>query len=128
MLLKNAIELIEKIKKIPGDKIITIVSDDSLPSQFDILENGEIGYDPSHQELFRAKLIHAFNNSGGMIIRQFTKIYDQGLPVKKIYGVFLGNGGYIGLCKEEVEKACCTDAKTGKRIPREKNVVFCDFQ
>lgn len=123
-------ELTNKIKNIPGNKIVTLFSNDSLTqmNQYDIAENGQVGHHPSHDVLFRTKLVHALNNGGGIIIRQFTKIYDQDMPIKKIYGVYLGSGGYVGLSREKVENAHCTDAKTGKSIPKEKNVVFCGFQ
>jgi len=130
-------KLIKAIVKIPGNKIVTLmVQGESEPFVIDISADGKFGYHESHELLFRAKLASAFSSSGGMIIRQFLPLKVERkmpdgkkvwIPRKKIYGIFIAKGKWYPLSKEEVRKACCTDAETGKPIPPEPDVSFSDF-
>ena len=123
-------ELVEKVKKIPGKKKVTLISQDSVNPELivDIDEENNIGYSIGHESLFKAKLSSAIKSGGALMIRQFTNIEEDGIPVKKLYGVALGQGTYIGITKEELKKAYETDSKTGEEIPGEKNAIYYDFK
>ena len=124
---KNALELIEVIRKLDGHKIITLV--DFVKNdchKYDVSESGTIGYEKAHELLFKTNLFNAMRH-GSVIIRQFTDKIVNDLPVKNIYGVALQNGEWTAISAKEIETAHCTDNRTGRRIPREENVVFASL-
>lgn len=128
--------LIELILKIPGAKILTLATGDQEPFVIDVSEDGVFGYDKGHKLLFKVKLASAIENGGGLIIRQFLTIKVERkmpngkklwIPRKNIYGISLGSGSWRPLSTSEVKLAHCIDHKTGKPIPPEPDVSFCDL-
>ena len=80
---KNMAELIETIRKLDGQKIITLanfVSD--YCHQYDISKDGVIGYEKEHEFLFKIKLLNAMYDGGSIIIRQFTDVIVDEFPIK----------------------------------------------
>jgi hypothetical protein len=129
--------LIEAILKIPGKKIVTLSIDgEAEPFVLDISAEGALGYDASHEFLFKNKLSTAFKSYGGLIVRQFLEIKVERelpngekawIPRKNIYGILISRGGWEPLPEHEVRLAHCTDARTGRPIPQEPDVSFKDF-
>ena len=81
-------------------------------------------------------LKETMTNTGGLTIRQFLNIKVERIiknqkklwiPQKKIYGIGLNKGSWIPLSKEEIEEACTTDAKTGKYLSYEPDVIYSDL-
>lgn len=129
-------DLIQAILQIPGNKIVTLAIEGEEPFVIDISAKGKFGYHKSHELLFKIKLMSAFRNSGGLIIRQFLSIKVERktpsgkmiwIPKKNIYGVQIINGSWKPVPRHEVKRAHCTDADSGKPIPCEKDVFFLDF-
>jgi len=136
--MKKLDNLIGIILKLEGSKIITLACEDFIngPFMIDVTEDGIFGYDPGHFYLFKAKLMHALDFGGGMTIRQFTKEFVERIvpsgklmkiPKKNVYGVSFNHKEWFPLSKEEIRNASCTDYKTGKPIPLEDLVTYCDF-
>jgi hypothetical protein len=132
----NKIEaLITAILSIPGDKIVTIATAE-YHQAYDIKANGDIGYAPTHKQLFEAHLVEAFRSGGGISIRQFLNIKVERvmpsgkkiwIPRKNIYGISVVNGEWFGISKADLVWAHCTDAATGKPLPAEPDVTYQDF-
>lgn len=134
--MKKARELLTLIRDLPGKKVVTLsilLDDETSDFVFDVTESGSIGYHRDHRKQLLTLLDYGIHNSGGLIIRQFTKLSyeshtDEGeilrFPYKLIYAIFLGNGDYFPLSKNETEDVCCTDARTGHRLKREAGVIY----
>jgi hypothetical protein len=133
---KNIDELIKQILKIPGDKILFLMSVNSVQQTMtmDVNENGEFGHGIGHKERFIAKLANAMFCGGSLIVTQFlpVKIKMNGakipIPLKNKYGFYLGNGGWYALSKEEVRDAFSKDHKTGKPITLEEDVLYQEME
>jgi hypothetical protein len=134
--LQKARELLAVIRTLPGKKIVTLsilLDDETSDFVFDINEDGKVGYHKDHGKQLMTLLDYGIQNSGGLIIRQFTRMTYEGhatdgrpmrYPYKLIYAVFLGNSDYFALSKEETEDVCCTDARTGHRMKKEDGVIY----
>ncbi|MBC7660788.1 MAG: hypothetical protein H7249_13915 [Chitinophagaceae bacterium] len=133
---QKAQELLGKIRSLPGKKMLTLsvlLEDDTSDFVFDITERGVVGYHEEHEEQLTTLLEFGIQNSGGLIVRQFTpmtyecKAHDGkvlSFPYKLIYAIFLGNSEYFVLSKEETEDVCCTDSRTGVRLKKEDGVIY----
>jgi len=120
-------QLIQDILSLSGNKILTLAYEGNTRS-FDVSEEGVIGYEENHLLLFKAKIISAMHSGGGLVVRQFTKImYNDRIPYKNIYAVYLHDDSYHWLPKKSVEDIHCIDANTGKKLPLEKAVRCLDF-
>jgi hypothetical protein len=126
------IKLLDLIQRIPGKKILTLTTAEDY-FKIDVDAESKYGYAEGHFFLFKAKLATALNEGGGLIIRQFLDIkFEQRvpngklmwIPVKKIYGVMLGNNTWQALSEQEVRESYCTDNQTGKTIESEPGIVF----
>ncbi len=138
--MKKARELLTLIRDLPGKKVVTLsilLDDETSDFVFDVTESGSIGYHKDHRKQLLTLLDYGIHNSGGLIIRQFTKLSyessaDDGepmrFPYKLIYAIFLGSGDYFPLSKNETEDVCCTDARTGHRLKREEGVIYRGWQ
>src|SRR5580700_9117867 len=110
--------LIDEILKIPGDKIVTLVTNGD-DFTIDISNNNQLGYSPEHKILFKAKLASALKNGGGITIRQFLSVRTKQkisngkeiwIPEKNLYGAVLGNNNWIGMDIQTLKMAYETDA------------------
>jgi hypothetical protein len=128
-------KLIAVIQGIPGQKIVTLYAPTSLNPEFsiDIQSAGRMGYEEGHEALFKAKLVHALIDGGGLVVRQLLGVKVQRrmpngkvlwIPKKNLYGFKLGGGGFQPLSREEMRRAHCTDHKTGKVLEPEPDVIF----
>lgn len=129
-------ELLEVITGLRGDKIVTLAYEERK-FVIDINANGKIGYDPTHEALFRAKLFNAMDSPGSLIVRQFLPIKvertmtdgrKRWIPKKKIYGVVLVNGSWLPISKAEMRTAYCIDHKTGEYLAPEPDVIFAELE
>lgn len=128
--------LIEAILKIPGSKIVTLAINGDDFFELDISDNNEFGYIPEHKLLFKAKLINALQNGGGMIIRQFLSVRtkrkmkngkEMWIPEKNLYGAILGNNDWTGMDIQSLKRACETDATTGLPLDHEVSTHYRNF-
>jgi hypothetical protein len=127
--------LLDHILKIPGDKIVTLVTS-GQSFAIDIQANGQIGYHIGHKQLFIDKLDRALIEGGGMTVRQFLSMKvsrklkngeKKWLPEKNLYGVVFQNGEWVGLAAEAMQQAHETDASTAEPLPREEGVHYQTF-
>ncbi|GEM_PF-5718269 len=138
--MKRARQLLALLRSLPGKKIVTLsimLDEETSDFVFDIDEDGHIGHHKDHRKQLLTLLDYGIQNSGGLIIRQFTRMTYEGqssdgrsmrFPYKLIYAVFLGQGDYFPLSKEETEDVCCTDAQTGHRLKKEEGVIYRGLQ
>lgn len=130
-------QLLQAIQAIPGDKILTLMTTEQPePLVLSVTSNGVFGRDQAHYALFRIRLASAFAHAGSLIIRQLSPLKIQRMtssgrkcwiPRKHIYGIGIAHGTWMPLSKEEMRRVHCTDLRTGKPIPAERNVSFRDF-
>ncbi len=138
--MKKASQLLAILRSLPGKKIVTLslmLDEETSDFVFDIAEDGHVGYHRDHRKQLLTLLDYGIQNSGGLIIRQFTRMTYEGqstdgralrFPYKLIYAVFLGHGDYFPLSKEETEDICCTDSRTGHRLKKEEGVIYRGLQ
>ena len=121
-------QLISIINELQGNKIITLTNFEKQQSwQYDFSETGAIGYSLGHKAMFMSQLLGAMCVGGSIVVRQFTDIRNNNIPVKKLYGISLCNNKWYPISVKEMEIAHTTDAKTGNKIPKEKNIVFAEL-
>ena len=133
---QKAHELLGRIRSLPGKKMLTLsvlLDEDTSDFVFDVTDHGVIGYHEDHEEQLTTLLEYGIQNSGGLIVRQFTPMMYEShtlngdalsFPYKLIYAIFLGNSEYFILSKEETEDVCCTDSRTGQRLKKEDGVLY----
>ena len=119
--------LIAAIKRIPGQKLITLVSWDSFEPlmMVDVTPDGEFGYEPGHFWIFGAKLAHALL-SGSLTVRRFLDeteggVLPKGEYPKKVIFMAKFEGGEIFPLPPEVVKVCC------EAIEPEPGASYGDF-
>jgi len=104
-------DLLNHILKIRGDKIVTLATNTVF--SFNIDREGHFSPDPLQEHFFREKLIQAFQQGGGMIIREFLPLKMKRqlqpgktgwVPEQNLYGVFIGDSTWIGLDAATVQK------------------------
>ncbi len=127
--------LLDEIEKIPGDKIVTLISSSSK-FVIDVSKEGEFGYSPTHKPQFLNHLHTAMMEGGGMTIRQFLDIRikrrianeeEMWIPEKNIYGVFLGNNDWKGIDADTMECHHNTDVTAGQPLSPEEAVHYKSF-
>ena len=105
-------KLEKAIKKIKGDKIVTIATTKGQSQSFDVFENGDIGHAIEHVLIYKKILIECKEFGGSVIVRAFSKMtYDSKnikgkiikLPYKKIYGVYFVHKKCYFLNKDQVK-------------------------
>ena len=120
--MKNLVsDLMEKIFDIPGKKIITLTVPDSINPDFVCEIDGKNPKDADSYSLFVAKLSRGMLHGGGMTLISITKNREM------IYGFALGENRWVSIPAEEMQKIHNIDHKTGKLLPPEPDVDFCDF-
>lgn len=128
-------DLLTRITALPGSKIVSLALDTGV-FEIDVSAEGVYGYDRGHELLFRAKLVRALNEGGGLMIRQFLPVKVQRrmpngrlmwVPEKKLYGLYLGEGHAHGLSADAVRSASCTDAQTGAPLAPEDGVSYATW-
>ena len=128
-------DLLAQIKRLPGPKIVTLAQDTGV-FKIDIDPQGVCGYGQGHELVFRAKLVRAIHEGGGLMIRQFLSAKVQRrtpngklmwIPEKNLYGLHLGAGEVHPLSAEAVRDASCTDATTGAPLEPEEGVHYCTW-
>ena len=115
---KKIDDLIEKISDIPGLKIITLTVEDS---DFICEINGKKFKNDVESPLFIAKLARGISLGGGMTVVDF---YNN---KKIIYGFALGENAWVSISADEMKRIHNTDCETGKPLPEDPDVDFCDF-
>jgi hypothetical protein len=114
--------------------IATLTSDAPDPLVIDLTrEEGGVryGHAPGHGMLLRARLHHAAERGGSLILRSFTPLFDpeSDLPIKEIRGFHIGhveagNFALEQLSPSEVRECFSVDFETGEPIEIEPAVVF----
>ena len=118
--MKNlVVDLMEKILDIPGKKIITLTVPDS---DFVCEIDGKNPKDADSYSVFLAKLTHAIYFGGGMTVRNMSTNNRE-----IIYGFALGQNNWVSIPAAEMQKIHNIDHETGKLLPPEPDVDFCDF-
>jgi hypothetical protein len=107
--------VIASIEAIPGNKIVTIFSPNSMVQtmHIDVDENNEWGYDESHKALFTAKVMSAIHSKyGNVLVRQFlptiSHTLENGTPIpnKNVYGMIFKNGKVQPIAPNDLALAC----------------------
>jgi hypothetical protein len=111
-------DLLNKIKELPGHKIITLTVEDS---DFICEMKNENFTDNSVIASFVAKLVRGLVVGGGMTVIQ---VLDN---KKVIYGFVLGEDKWFSIPAEDMQKIRDINHETGEPLPREIDVDFCDF-
>ena len=125
----KAYNLLEEIKELSGVKIVTVCSDEDAVA-FDIDEDGQVGYIPSHLVLCLKLIEDSLHTSGSIVIRQFTKIKMDvetskgimSIPIKRLYGIYIANNTYRGLSKDALSRIFAP----ANEAWIERTEVFCD--
>jgi len=132
-------QFVNYLKQMTGTKIVTLLTESNFSQPFDIDEKGNIGYDPSHEELFFAlteRMINHPEMGGVVIIRQFSPlktefINPQGekvwIPIKNLYGLILGQGQWQGVQKDTLRLQFGYDSQTGDPLEKEPAVTYQDI-
>ncbi|MEK7487301.1 MAG: hypothetical protein AABZ60_23475 [Planctomycetota bacterium] len=125
--------ILDVVLTLPGKKILVLlVADQEEPFVVDVSEKGKIGYESHHEALLKTRLFVALRSFGSLVVRQFLhmkvemEIHNkkQWIPLKKVYGIALGNSQYTTLSIAEMKKAYSFDYETGKPLPPELDIVF----
>ena len=111
-------DLVNKIKDIPGKKIITLTveNEDFVCGMEDKNFNHA---DPFSS--FVAKLARGIAVGGGMTIIEILS------NKKIIYGFALGQNSWVSIPASEMQKIHNVNYETGGSLPVEPDVDFCDF-
>ena len=113
----KANDLVNKIKELPGRKIITLTVEDS---DF-ICEIDGKDFKNNSFASFTAKLVRGLAIGGGMTV---VEILDN---KKIIYGFALGENSWVSIPAEEMQKIRNINHETEEPLPVEPDVDFCDF-
>lgn len=128
-------QLLEHLIALPYQKIITLLRQDNSGQQFDIDENGKVGYETGHKEFFLAVLANMLNDGGVLMIRQFTPLKTEiinhknepmWVPIKNVYALILGNNDWKGVPKDQLKQSYSIDSQTGQPLKREPDVTYKD--
>ena len=124
----SVMSMLRIIRSMEGEKTITIhrTGPDGI-REYKIDKTGKFALNDTDEFMFRVKLHTALAAGGAMIVRRITDVMINGLPVKTVCGASLGKGTWIASASKETEEIFCSDPNTGRRIPREPNVVYTDF-
>lgn len=118
--------LLNAIRSIKGYKIITLVYSERY-SQYEMDENGKFVEEEMDEILLCAKLLGAMSAGGGLTVRSVANTTVNGLSIFNMCGASLRERTWRGVSAEKMKISYNTDAKTGKRLPEESNVMFIDF-
>lgn len=121
-------ELIQVIEALEGSKTVTLLDDESNSWRFNFTKDGKIGIDESQENLLRNKLAETLRYKGSIVIRQHTELKKGGIPINKIYGVYLHNNDWSPIPAEDMEYVHNNTGGTRDRLPIERNVVFASLQ
>lgn len=132
----TASALLKGIRRIPGNKIVSITMPDGSVSAFDVMASGAVGCALGHQQLFLMELTRMLDTGGGLLIRRFLPLarvpvtFENGtqgsLPWKELVSLFIGRGHYFGCSAEETEAASSVHSETGQPLKPEPYIVFKD--
>lgn len=131
---EQAQDIVNKLRTIPGSKIITITTDYAT-EKFDINAEGVVGYAPTHLGMLCEMIDDALETTGSMIIRQFIPNSEEKkiingkemmIPHKALYGLMMKESEIYALPAEEVEY-CCTHDMNDQPLPAEEMVIFRDI-
>lgn len=97
------------------------------------IEKVRYGYAPSHEPYIKLRILRMLRECGsvGIIVRSFLKENHEetGYPYKELRGYIAKLEGEKIVFKmipvKDLYWACTTDAATGKRIPPEREAVYC---
>ena len=127
-------EIMDLVLTIPGNKIVTIAGD-GFDQSFDIDASGAIGYELSHASQLASQILRCFDESGVIVVCQFTDERDSEeingkivqVPIKNLYGIMVDGGKWHRIPSDALRLSYLTDAKTGKPLKPEKTVRYCDL-
>lgn len=132
-------EIIQKIEKIPGQKVITFTGvEDEIPFSGDIdcSKEGVWGDYPEDLRMFQDILLYLLEHSGNIVIRQFLNIKLERetsngekvwVPKKNIYALVLEEEAWFPVPKDDLLAAYSVDHETGQPIPPDRDLIFCHF-
>ena len=118
-MLNKVNDLLNKIKELPGRKIITLTVDDS--DFVCEMEGKNLNNNTSTYASFVAKLARGIAIGGGMTV---VEILDN---KKIIYGFAMGENSWVSIPADEMQKIRNINHETGKPLPVEPDIDFCDF-
>ena len=117
-MIKKVNELLDKIKELPGRKIITLTVENS---DFVCEMNNDKFTNSSSAASFTAKLVRGLVVGGGMTVIEF-------LDKKSIiYAFVLGEDKWFSIPAEEMQKIRNINHETDELLQVEPDVDFCDF-
>lgn len=122
----------ETIRRIPGQKIVTLTSSISrTPWVIDVSKDGVFGYELGHQLIWQLKLARALRKGCALVVRQFLKetcIHEgRTLPKKIVYMAYFTSSGYRVLPSAQAKMCATRCPKTGRRLPPEPGVTYGDM-
>ena len=115
-------ELIRVIEALEGSKVVTLLDNENKSWQFDFSKDGRVNND---EMLLRTKMAAAMDYKGSIVIRQVMDIKKDGMPLNKIYGIYLHNHDWTPISPEDMEYAHTWGEH--EKLPREKNVVYASL-
>jgi len=138
---KTARMIADKIQKLSGDKIVTIrlsYDNTSLVETFQCYIVEDLTKETVDEKLVRtffmlSKIARGLekNNHASIIVKQITSLQTEVNGrmenVYRVYGIVVGSGSYKFLNKKEIGLAYTVDARTGKPLPVEENIIFEEF-
>ena len=111
-------DLLNKIKELPGRKIITLTVEDS---DFVCEMNNDKFTDSSAVASFTAKLVRGIVIGGGMTV---IELLDK---KSIIYGFVLGEDKWFSIPSEDMQRIRNINHEMEEPLPVEPDVDFCDF-
>jgi hypothetical protein len=133
--MKPVLQLFDQIMALKGFRQVTVATSYLGARTYDVSEDGVIGYAAAHRDSLLEHLQEAVENVGGVVVRQFQAekilvmmpVGPRLLPIKHVFGVRAGRGGWTGLSSEDMRAAHMTDSVTGKALKPEEEVRFLDW-
>lgn len=130
----RAIKLSNEICSLGDHLMVTLLSAYMGARTYDV-EEGYIGYDSMHKDLFIEHLEECISQNGVIMVRKFltqkvTVDTPKGpmlLPMKELYSAICQDSGVLRLNEQMVQSAHETDATTGEPIEREPAVIYCTW-
>jgi hypothetical protein len=130
-------DLLEEFEKHCYTTAIVTISGGKEVFTFDMSRSGnekvKYGYEPLHEPFIKVRILRMLGDYGsvGIIVRSFLeeKHEETGYPYKELRGYIARMEGEKVMFKklpvEDLYWACNTDPATGKKIPPEREAVYC---
>lgn len=128
---ERLLHLIDSINAIPGKKMLVLLAEKSQTPEIQELSEDEPLQFNEHS--FCQKLGATLNERGSLMIRQFLHLKVEfedfkgnrhWIPIKRLYGVALGEEKWIPISATDMKIVYTTDMTTGRPLPIEPDIVF----